>query len=197
MMNKKITILILCLAVMTVISGCGKKEIKTVVDDNNKQRVEKVATTTKKINGNDWKVYRNKVSGYELRYPNSWNCRESTDKIMIDSMVTCLDKKGSADMHINVSKAKKTDDPVKYLKKIRGDSILDTPTPDKLNYKIAGAEGVRLSYQESVYGNPPFWEGITIVFIKNYKVFHIYIHVDDDGMQKDNIEKILQSLKVE
>ena len=242
MMNKKITILILVLAVMAVVSGCSKKVIensnneqivnqgqsnKQKVEDekiekittltnndnsqeienqkNQEQETEEIIIPTDKIDISDWQTYRNEVSDYELKHPNSWNCREEKGEIIVDSIIYCVDESKhyekqsgtKASICVNSFFSEDIKNPINYLKKIRGDSMFGTPTPNKLNYRIAGVDGVRLSYKEGMSQYDTENEGITIVFIKNYKVFHIYIHVDNDGTQKNNIEKILQSLKVE
>ncbi len=83
-MNKKITILVLVLAVMAVVSGCGKKIEKFVTndnitkDDNKLQKTEKKATTTgeiieyiegSEIDISNWEIYHNKLHGFQVRYP--------------------------------------------------------------------------------------------------------------------------------
>ena len=84
MLNKKIIILVSCLTVMTVVSGCGKKEIKPVVEDDNEQKVvEKVDSSTKENNNekilklvgvdeNDWNIYRSEKYRYTFNLPKKY-----------------------------------------------------------------------------------------------------------------------------
>ena len=89
MINKKIIILVLCLAVMTVISGCGKKEVKMIIEDNKqevnqeqnnekkveeqkekKEDIEKIPTSIDEIDISDWQTYQGEV--YSLDFPNNF-----------------------------------------------------------------------------------------------------------------------------
>ena len=78
MMNKKIMILILCLAVMVVVSGCWRKEKKQPIIVNNEQKIEeieqekaeKIGTSTEEIDIFDWQIYQGKV--YSLSFPNNF-----------------------------------------------------------------------------------------------------------------------------
>ena len=86
MLKKKITILVLVLAVMTVISGCWKKK-KPIVENYNQQKsyeqkIENIADTAKDINISDWEVYQNKEYGFEVRYPKEWkDIKEKVEEI--------------------------------------------------------------------------------------------------------------------
>ncbi len=88
-LNKKIIILVLILAVMTVVSGCGKKEVKPVINDDkqsikqeqNNEKVEdekkeEIIISTDKIDISDWQTYYNKEYGFEVKYPEGWEFQE-------------------------------------------------------------------------------------------------------------------------
>ena len=78
-MNKKITILILCLAVITVVSGCIKKQPELV--ENNKP----VATSTENnyeeiliLTGQDedgWNIYQSQKYGIEFKASENWEIK--------------------------------------------------------------------------------------------------------------------------
>ncbi len=85
MMNKKIIILVLFLAVSAAVSGCIKKTEKPAVEDNNQQDI---ATTTdqkieyegeliKKEDG--WKKYANKNIGVEFKF------KDDNNEVVINS----------------------------------------------------------------------------------------------------------------
>ena len=95
MMNKKITILVLALAVMAVVSGCWKKEINQPVTGDNKQivnqeqnskqkvedqKIEKIASSTEYINISDWQIYKNQEYSFEFKYPKDWYWEDYTEE---------------------------------------------------------------------------------------------------------------------
>ena len=106
MQTKKITILVLCLAVMTVVSGCIKKQPDPVVNNNTKP----IATTTDgqtsaeekikylengEIDISNWKKYYNKELGIEFMYPEDY-------LIKIDSEVPGFDVGKKRDIHVTL-----------------------------------------------------------------------------------------------
>lgn len=200
MLNKKIAIAILMivLAVITIILGRWTKESKSIVENNKEQKIEEVATMTKKIDTNEWKIYKNEISGYELRHPNDWHCKEEKGNIIVNSFTMCNTAK--ADIHVQILSSKNIKDSLEYLKRIKGDQVGERESEKlNLNYKIAEVIGVRVDqcFKEPKYYDyflDPFCQG-TIVFIRNNKLFHIYFHFEKTEV--DNIENILQSLKVE
>jgi len=84
MWNRKITILILIIAVMTVVSGCWKKEVKPVIRDTGEQPI---ATSTDKIDISDWQIYKNEEYGFELKYPKEWYWEDYTKEFNIGKPV--------------------------------------------------------------------------------------------------------------
>ncbi|MCK5510077.1 hypothetical protein KAI65_00840 [Candidatus Parcubacteria bacterium] len=88
MMNKKIMILILCLAVMVVVSGCWRKEKKQPIIVNNEQKIEeieqekaeKIGTSTEKSspteainnNINNWQIFKEQNVNFTFEYPKKW-----------------------------------------------------------------------------------------------------------------------------
>ena len=113
MMNKKIIILVLCLAVMTVLSGCWRKEEKKpIIDDNIKQEIEdqknekidsKDDNEILKLIGKDdngWNIYQSKKYRFEFKTLENWEIeRHGEDKnygvyISFDNVNTELNHDG-------------------------------------------------------------------------------------------------------
>ena len=102
MLKKKIIILIFVLAVMTVVSGCGKKIIENSNNEqivnqeqnnnqrienqkNNEQEIRKTTTTNEevmnyteyeKIDTSDWLTHYSEEYGFEIKYPKKWQTEE-------------------------------------------------------------------------------------------------------------------------
>jgi len=109
-LNKKIIILVLCLAVMTVVLGCVEKQtVEPIINNseqkinqeqndkqaseiqkNEKQEIEYIATATEeflfvkamedKINISDWQIYGNKEYGFKVKYPENWYWEDYTEE---------------------------------------------------------------------------------------------------------------------
>lgn len=111
-MRKKISILILLVATLVVVSGCGKTSPANQPDVKNTSTVgfnqvtstgqnvkipdeikpattttvatsTNVGTTTVKINQSDWKIYQNKEFGFQVKYPTEWYFYEFTNKATV------------------------------------------------------------------------------------------------------------------
>ena len=105
MLNKKIIILVLCLAVLMVVSGCIKKTEKPAVNNNDQQNIATTADQKteleqkKEYEGelikeeNGWKRYRNEYWGVEFRFRDEED--EMSNNDMKDGVVIRHNKKGS------------------------------------------------------------------------------------------------------
>jgi hypothetical protein len=96
MKNKKIFILVICLAV--ALTGCSfdlaKKNIKPIVprivENNVATTTEKIATTTETAiasstdDMSNWKTYSNKDIGLEFKYPPTWPTIQVQDSFYIN-----------------------------------------------------------------------------------------------------------------
>lgn len=74
---------------MTVVSGCWKKEIKPVVEDDEQQKI----VDQKKQEKNNWEKYYNKELGIEFMYPKDY-------LIKIDNEISGFDTGKKRDVHV-------------------------------------------------------------------------------------------------
>ncbi len=169
MISKKIIILILILAVITVISGCGKNEVKPVANDDKqivnqekndkqkienqeeqKQEIEKIATTTDKVDISDWQTYRNEEYGYTLNYPNNWMCNSRFNSYTnVNIGHICKNEVGE---NIIYSIATKSDEELmEFVKKSGWVVGVEKLLPANYNFNILDSKGIIIEQKSMIF----------------------------------------------
>lgn len=201
-MKKQITFLALILAMGMIVVGCEKKQ--PIQDDQlqNQEQVEetkaevRIKEKMKEANISDWNIYSNNEIGYLIAYPNTWECEDSSEKT---DYITCrnIDRgeiKGTTPtIGINVRTNSDITDPIEFLNSIYKDSDYAKSIPKELNYEISDKKALKIS---SIEGNEVFGEHEVIhIYVENNEILvSIKCRVDDKGLKKEEIEKILKTI---
>jgi len=74
-LNKKLTILLLIVSLGLAVSGCFKKPVEPVNQNQNTS-----TNQAGEIDTSDWKTYRNEEYGFEFKYPEGWEVKINSDE---------------------------------------------------------------------------------------------------------------------